>query len=37
MLGMGDRSRTAENLRREPHTHIVPSVANLPALLASKL
>jgi phosphonatase-like hydrolase len=28
---------TAEALRREPHTHILPSVANLPALLASKV
>ena len=27
---------TAEQLRKEPHTHIVPSVAKLPALLPSK-
>ena len=28
---------TVEKLRDEPHTHILPSVARLPALLASKL
>jgi phosphonatase-like hydrolase len=27
----------ADQLRREPHTDILPSVANLPALLASKI
>jgi phosphonatase-like hydrolase len=27
----------AENLRREPHTHIIPSVAGLPALLAARI
>lgn len=28
---------TAEKLSKEPHTHILPSVADLPPLLASKL
>ena len=28
---------TADQLRREPHTDILPSVANLPAFLASKI
>ena len=28
---------TAESLRRESHTHILPSVAGLPALLAGKI
>ena len=28
---------TAESLKREPHTHILPSVAGIPALLAGKL
>jgi len=37
VVGVLSGASTAENLRREPHTHIVPSVANLPALLASKL
>jgi phosphonatase-like hydrolase len=37
VVGVLSGVSTAENLRREPHTHIVPSVANLPALLASKL
>jgi phosphonatase-like hydrolase len=37
VVGVLSGAGTAENLRREPHTHIVPSVANLPALLASKI
>lgn len=36
VVGVLSGASTAENLRREPHTHILPSVANLPALLASK-
>jgi phosphoglycolate phosphatase-like HAD superfamily hydrolase len=37
VVGVLSGTSTAENLRREPHTHILPSVASLPALLASKL
>lgn len=37
VVGVLSGASTAENLRREPHTHIVPSVAALPTLLASKL
>ena len=37
VVGVLSGASTAENLRREPHTHILPSVASLPALLASNL
>ena len=37
VVGVLTGAGTMETLRREPHTHIVPSVANLPALLASKI
>lgn len=37
VVGVLTGAGTAETLRRERHTHILPSVANLPALLASKL
>jgi phosphonatase-like hydrolase len=37
VIGVLSGASTAEALRREPHTHILPSVAGLPALLASKL
>jgi phosphonatase-like hydrolase len=37
VVGVLSGASTAENLRNEPHTDIVQSVANLPALLASKL
>ena len=37
VVGVTSGVSTAEILRREPHTHIVASVANLPALLSSKL
>ncbi len=37
VVGVLSGASTSENLRREPHTHILPSVANLPALLSSKL
>lgn len=36
VVGVLSGASTAEKLRREPHTHILPSVASLPALLASK-
>lgn len=36
VIGVLTGAGTAEQLRREPHTDIVPSVANLPALLQSK-
>jgi phosphoglycolate phosphatase-like HAD superfamily hydrolase len=36
VVGVLSGASTAEKLRRETHTHIVQSVANLPALLASK-
>jgi phosphonatase-like hydrolase len=36
-IGVASGAFTAADLRREPHTHILPSVASLPALLASKL
>jgi phosphonatase-like hydrolase len=34
VVGVLTGASTAEKLRREPHTHILPSVASLPALLA---
>jgi len=34
VVGVLSGAGTADNLRREPHTHILPSVAALPALLA---
>src|SRR3954447_801699 len=37
VVGVLTGAGTAETLEREPHTHILPSVARLPALLASKL
>jgi phosphonatase-like hydrolase len=37
VVGVLSGASTAEKLRREPHTHILPSVASLPALLASRL
>jgi phosphonatase-like hydrolase len=37
VVGVLSGASTAENLRREAHTHILPSVANLPELMASKL
>ena len=37
VVGVLTGAATAENLRKEPHTHILPSVAHLPALLTSKL
>jgi phosphonatase-like hydrolase len=37
IVGVLSGASTVENLRREPHTHILPSVADLPALLKSKL
>jgi phosphonatase-like hydrolase len=36
MVGVLSGAGTEEQLRREPHTHIVPSVADLPALLGPK-
>ena len=36
VVGVLSGASTAENLRRESHTHILPSVANLPALLLSQ-
>jgi len=36
VVGVLSGASTAEKLRREPHTHILPSVATLPELLASK-
>ncbi len=36
VVGVLSGASTAEKLRREPHTHILPSVADLPALLTSK-
>lgn len=36
MVGVLSGVGTAEQLRREPHTHIIPSVADLPALLGPK-
>jgi phosphonatase-like hydrolase len=35
VVGVTSGAASAESLRREPHTHILASVANLPALLAS--
>jgi len=37
VVGVLSGASTAEYLRREPHTHILPSVSNLPALLRSQL
>lgn len=37
VVGVLTGASTLENLRREPHTQILPSVANLPAWLASKM
>jgi phosphonatase-like hydrolase len=37
VVGVLSGASTAEILRREPHTHILPSVASLPTLLASRL
>jgi len=36
VVGVLTGAFTSEQLRREPHTHILPSVAELPALLRSK-
>jgi len=36
VVGVLSGASTAEQLRREPHTHILPSVAYLPALLAHR-
>jgi hypothetical protein len=33
VVGVLSGAGTAEQLRHEPHTHILPSVASLPALL----
>jgi phosphonatase-like hydrolase len=37
VIGVLSGAATAETLRREPHTHILPSVASLPALLRSRV
>ncbi len=37
VVGVLSGASRAEVLRREPHTHILPSVANLPALLPAKV
>jgi len=37
VVGVLSGASSAELLQREPHTHILPSVANLPALLPSKV
>jgi phosphonatase-like hydrolase len=37
VVGVLSGASNSQNLRREPHTHILPSVANLPALLAANL
>jgi hypothetical protein len=36
MVGVLSGAGTAEQLRRKPHTEIIPSVADLPALLRTK-
>jgi phosphoglycolate phosphatase-like HAD superfamily hydrolase len=36
MVGVLSGAGTPEQLRREPHTQIIPSVADLPALLGPK-
>ncbi|MCW5978407.1 MAG: HAD hydrolase-like protein [Bryobacteraceae bacterium] len=36
VVGVLTGAAAAENLRKQPHTEIVPSVADLPALLASR-
>ena len=37
VVGVLSGAATAEALRHEPHTHILPSVASLPALLRSRI
>jgi len=37
VVGVLSGASTADKLRREPHTHILQSVANLPSLLTAKL
>jgi phosphonatase-like hydrolase len=37
VVGVLTGAATADKLRREPHTHIVSSVADLPALMSSKI
>jgi phosphonatase-like hydrolase len=37
VVGVFSGASSEANLRREPHTHILPNVAGLPALLASKI
>jgi phosphoglycolate phosphatase-like HAD superfamily hydrolase len=37
VVGVLSGASRAELLQREPHTHILPSVASLPALLRSKV
>jgi phosphonatase-like hydrolase len=37
VVGVLSGAATAETLRREPHTHILPSVASLPSLLRSRV
>jgi phosphonatase-like hydrolase len=37
VVGVLSGVSNAETLRREPHTHILPSVVDLPALLASRI
>jgi phosphoglycolate phosphatase-like HAD superfamily hydrolase len=37
VVGVLSGASTAERLGREPHTHILSSVANLPALLKSQV
>ena len=37
VVGVLTGAATEEKLRQEPHTHILPSVAQLPGLLASKI
>ncbi|HYO81816.1 MAG TPA: HAD-IA family hydrolase [Bryobacteraceae bacterium] len=37
VVGVLTGAATSESLRKEPHTHILSSVADLPGLLASKL
>jgi phosphoglycolate phosphatase-like HAD superfamily hydrolase len=36
IVGVLSGAGTEEQLRREPHTHLIPSVAGLPALLGPK-
>lgn len=37
VVGVLSGAATAETLRREPHTHILPSVASLPGLLRARV